>query len=238
MLRDYTDSEAVNALSSGAEILFVRLMMKADDYGKFHANPKLIRASLFPLKKAVSLKQISSWLDELSSGGLIFLYTNQEKHFLKIKNFGQRLRSMKSKYPDPEYIKPENENLRTTDSNSRTNVRNMQTSVDNCRPEEKRREENTEVEVETEEGGEIEKFAPPNVSEVEEYFKSKNFRKPNQAEKFHNHYRSNGWKVGRNQMKDWKASADNWIERDTDFSKKKLTPTSTPVMQNGNFGQL
>ena len=31
------------------------------------------------------------------------------------------------------------------------------------------------------------------------------------AERFWNYYESNGWKVGRNAMKDWKATARNWI---------------------------
>jgi hypothetical protein len=30
------------------------------------------------------------------------------------------------------------------------------------------------------------------------------------TEKFHAHYEANGWKVGRNQMKDWKAAVRKW----------------------------
>ncbi len=32
-----------------------------------------------------------------------------------------------------------------------------------------------------------------------------------EAEKFFNYYESNGWKVGKNPMKNWKASANTWI---------------------------
>ena len=31
-----------------------------------------------------------------------------------------------------------------------------------------------------------------------------------EAEKFFNFYESNGWKVGKNPMKDWKASVRSW----------------------------
>jgi hypothetical protein len=33
-------------------------------------------------------------------------------------------------------------------------------------------------------------------------------------EAFHDYYTSNGWKVGRNPMKDWKAAYKNWIKRE------------------------
>lgn len=36
---------------------------------------------------------------------------------------------------------------------------------------------------------------------------------PSEAQKFINYYDSNGWKVGRNSMKDWKAAVRNWISR-------------------------
>ena len=41
-----------------------------------------------------------------------------------------------------------------------------------------------------------------------------------QAERFWNHYESNGWKVGgRSAMKDWKAAARNWLMNVPTFSK-------------------
>ena len=35
--------------------------------------------------------------------------------------------------------------------------------------------------------------------------------RPDQAQEFMDYYDSNGWKVGRNPMKDWKASARKWV---------------------------
>lgn len=34
------------------------------------------------------------------------------------------------------------------------------------------------------------------------------------AQKFMDYYNANGWKVGRNPMKDWEATVRNWIRRD------------------------
>jgi len=37
------------------------------------------------------------------------------------------------------------------------------------------------------------------------------------AEEFWNFYESNGWKVGKNKMKNWKASATGWVGRASNF---------------------
>jgi hypothetical protein len=41
------------------------------------------------------------------------------------------------------------------------------------------------------------------------------------AESFFDYYSANGWKVGKNPMKDWKASLRNWIRKDGQFNKQR-----------------
>jgi len=102
MLRDWTDSEPVNQLDDGAEVLFVRLIMKADDYGRFTANPKLIRALCFPLRDGIRESDIARRIAECETAGLIATYSDNGKPLLQIVNFGQRMRNgMKAKYPPP-----------------------------------------------------------------------------------------------------------------------------------------
>lgn len=98
VLRDWTASEKIDKISFPAEALFIRLMMKADDYGSYHANPKLIKSFCFPLKN-IRETEISRWLYELESAGIIAFYDAENKHYLHIIDFGQRLRTMSSKYP-------------------------------------------------------------------------------------------------------------------------------------------
>jgi len=98
IIRDWTDSERIDTISFQAEVLLLRLMMKADDLGAYHANPKLINSFCFPLKN-IRETDISRWLQELVSSGLIALYDADNKSFLHIINFGQRLRTVKPKYP-------------------------------------------------------------------------------------------------------------------------------------------
>jgi hypothetical protein len=101
MLRDCTDSEKVNLLKAHAEVLFYRLMMRADDYGSFYANVKLIKSNCYPLRTdAVRDADIARWMDELQKAGLIVVYENAGKSYLRILNFGQRLRNKKKRFPD------------------------------------------------------------------------------------------------------------------------------------------
>lgn len=57
-------------------------------------------------------------------------------------------------------------------------------------------------------------FAKPTAAEVYAYARSRGASSFD-AEKFIDYYESNGWKVGRNPMKDWKAAVRNWIRNDS-----------------------
>jgi hypothetical protein len=41
-----------------------------------------------------------------------------------------------------------------------------------------------------------------------------------EAQKCYDHYTANGWKVGKNAMKDWKATARNWNRNKGKFGKE------------------
>jgi hypothetical protein len=74
ILRDWTQSETVDLLTDGAERFFVRLIMKADDFGCYYANPKLLKAALFPLKDFY-FDQLDKWKKECVNAGLVKSYT-------------------------------------------------------------------------------------------------------------------------------------------------------------------
>lgn len=87
--------------------------------------------------------------------------------------------------------------------------------VDNCPPD---IEKEIELELELEEDKEKDKekpkkasakrFTPPTLEEVKEYCFERNNNVD--AERFIDYYTANGWKVGKNSMKDWKASVRTW----------------------------
>jgi len=106
MLRDWTDSEAVNNLSANAEVLFIRLIMKVDDFGRFTADPKILRPLLFPMRLEQTREaDLQRQLQELEKAGLVRLYEHAGKRLMEIVKFDQRMRAKHSKYPGPEQAK-------------------------------------------------------------------------------------------------------------------------------------
>ncbi len=77
------------------------------------------------------------------------------------------------------------------------------------------------------------KFKTPSISEVRLYFAEKD-APPEEAEKFFNHYESNGWLVGgKSKMKNWQAAARNWMLNSKKFNVKSVIP-STPRNLSSN----
>ena len=73
------------------------------------------------------------------------------------------------------------------------------------------------------------RFSPPGLEEIEAYFAEKGGTAA-QAERFRDFYESNGWKVGKNPMKSWKAAASGWMSRDKESAKKASALRSKPFM--------
>lgn len=99
ILRDWTDSEAVESLPWQAEVFFTRLIMKVDDFGRFSANPKLLRSLLFPIRDGVRDADISRDLTACERAGLIAVYESEGKPYLQIVKFGNTPRAKTSKFP-------------------------------------------------------------------------------------------------------------------------------------------
>lgn len=43
------------------------------------------------------------------------------------------------------------------------------------------------------------------------------------AKSFYDYYTANGWRTGRNTIKDWRAAARNWMNRKLEFNKPAKT---------------
>ena len=63
------------------------------------------------------------------------------------------------------------------------------------------------------------RFTPPTLSEVQAYITEKGYHVD--AESFIDFYASKGWMVGKNKMKDWKASVRTWEKRNNGTDNKE-----------------
>ena len=88
-------SESIDQLDWFEEVFYYRLIVNVDDYGVFDARPKILKASLFPLRD-VKMSQIEK--------AMIHLYTVEGKPYLSLPSWAdhQRVRNSKHKYPTPD----------------------------------------------------------------------------------------------------------------------------------------
>lgn len=66
-------------------------------------------------------------------------------------------------------------------------------------------------------------FVPPTIEEINDFVIT--FGLSMDGQQFFDYYTANGWKVGKNAMKDWKAACRNWAARQRDYEgKRKVAP--------------
>lgn len=116
-------NELVDSLTWFEEVVFIRLIVTADDYGCMDGRPQLLKSVLFPLKDSVTTKSIESAIAKLVKVGLLRSYTANGKPYVFFPTWEkhQRLRNKRRKYPVP----PETDTCQSFDSQL----------TDECRPE-------------------------------------------------------------------------------------------------------
>lgn len=74
-------------------------------------------------------------------------------------------------------------------------------------------------------------FVKPTLEECIAYAQEKGYQW--NIERFFNYYESNGWRVGQNPMKNWKAAMRTWNTKEPQYSQPNLFPTTTSINNNG-----
>lgn len=121
--------------------------------------------------------------------------------------------------------------INNTNSINIVNGRAQKNQNQNCLPElvegsqsEKFHPESAQEKLREKKGIEPVEKIPPIFEDILPFFKEKN-NSEIEAQKFYNHFQSNGWLVGgKSKMKDWKAAARNWMLNANKFQPKSNTP--------------
>lgn len=79
------------------------------------------------------------------------------------------------------------------------------------------------------------RFIPPTLEELTEFCRERNSTV--NPERFMAYYESNGWKVGRNGMKNWQQSVISWECRDREEGKIAPTPTESVRIETDEQGR-
>lgn len=110
-----TTSKRWNRCDYFSQTFYMRLITLVDDYGRYEADPELLRSHAFPFGspngETVDLQTIVSGLQTLVHKELILTYEINGKGYLQLSRWQEHARS-KSKYPEP----PKADQLQTIDN--------------------------------------------------------------------------------------------------------------------------
>lgn len=80
---------------------YVRLLTLVDDFGRYEANPALLKSMAFPLRSDIRASDVTEMSRQLHEAGLAIRYTVAGKDYLQITNWTERARSEISRFPEP-----------------------------------------------------------------------------------------------------------------------------------------
>ena len=197
------DSDAFLEMPLSSQLLYFHLSMRADDEG-FINKPKTIMRMLGAKEDDMSVLILRKFIIPFDSGVVVI------KHW-RIHNYLQNDRLTATKYQE------EKQQLEL-DNNKAYRVKKDQ-CIQNTG------EVYTQVRLGKVSIGKDNKecipkrtqFVKPTKQDIEEYLKTITTDTPIDVDRFIDYYEANGWFVGKNKMKDWKATLRNW-------GRKKMTP--------------
>ena len=201
------DSDAFLDMPITAQLLYFHLSMRADDDG-FINKPKSIMRMIGAKDDDIKMLFSKKFVIPFDSGVVVI------KHW-KIHNYIRKDSYSETKYKDEK-------RLLTLDEN---NAYSLDVTNPSRVCDESVTDVSTQVRIGKDRLGKDRKdsigqqrFTPPSVEEVRAYCKER--RNGIDAQHFIDYYESNGWMVGRNKMKDWKAAVRTW-ERKNERNTKQ-----------------
>lgn len=200
-------SDKVAQLTDFEFRLWVGMITQADDAGRGDARPAILKGRIFALRERTAVKDIESALLALAAAGCVSLYKVSGKPYFQFPNWSahQRIRDCKPKYPGIE------------ERDDETICDNLPQSAASCG---ELPPESNPIRIQSKSNTNASKaaaptrarFVKPSVEEVAAYCREKGYGID--AMRFVDYYDSNGWKVGKNPMQDWRATVRSWARRD------------------------
>lgn len=189
-------SDDLDKLTPFEEVVFYRLLVRVDDYGRIDARPAFLKSMLFVTKQGVTEKNIKEAVSHMASIGLVRFYEVDGKSFLLFPKWSlhQRIRNSKEKYPAPRndddfIISPQ-----------------VAASCGELRLESESKSESKTKKREKKKGS---TFVPPSLSEIELECKEKKYAV--NPKNFYEYFEISGWIDSKGQpVKNWKQKLHTW----------------------------
>lgn len=213
-------SDSIDSLSWFEEVLFYRLIVNCDDFGRFDGRAAVIKNRLFPLKDDLTLGTVKAAIQKLVSAGLVITYESMGKPYLYLPTWAahQTARAKKSKYPAP-------------DSGNITPVTDVKSSENICKqmnanaPVFDIRESNSRFDI-RDAGSDVRppaRVSTPTFEQVMEVAKLRGC--PECAKPFFDYYASAGWRDSEGKpVYSWQQKLVLWQQREERRKKPQKPP--------------
>lgn len=210
------DSDAFLDMPMSAQALYFHLAMRADDDG-FINNPKKVQRMIGASDDDAKLLLMKKFLIAFDTGVVVI------KHW-RIHNYLRSDRYKPTNYQDERALLTVKDNGAYS-LNQDLGIPVGIPMVDQRLTQDRLGKDRIDKDsIGEDRKGDIKgktKFSPPTLEDVKSYCLER--RNHVDAERFHAYYTANGWKVGKNPMKDWKAAVRTW-ERDDKKGPAMKTP--------------
>lgn len=209
-------SSSFAELSDFAKIVFIGLISNADDEGKGESDSALLKSTLFPRDEKKRAADVKSALSEIARSTSTLFYSVEGKNYYvltKWKVYQKLDRPTPSKIPDPphEFTMGErgsytqNQILDEDSTKTRRELDEGSTLEENKNMNKNRKRENARA------------YDIPSVDEITTYCKERN--NAVDPQRFFDYYTANGWMIGKNHMRDWRAVVRRWETNGVDNNK-------------------
>lgn len=197
-------SDAFLDMPLSARCLYFTLGMLADDDG-FVNNPKSIMRQAGASTDDLNLLMAKRFILTFDSGVIVI------KHW-RIHNYIQKDRYKESKYMEEKATLMIDQKGAYTECIQDVSILDTQVRLGKDRGRLELGEDNEDSAAPP--PTRPKRFIPPTVEEVAEYC----FERMSKVDpqRFVDYYTSNGWMVGKNKMKDWKAAVRTWEQKEKD----------------------
>ena len=96
------DSDHIEAITDpDAEVMYYRLLVSVDDFGRADARPLMLKSLCFPIRVRATADKCMRWAQDLAKAGLLKLYEVDGKFYLQLTKWDNKPRAEHSKYPNP-----------------------------------------------------------------------------------------------------------------------------------------
>lgn len=212
------DSDAFLDMPLSTQALYFHLSMRADDEG-FIGNPKRIRAMIGASDDDMKLLILKRFILVFDSGVVVI------KHW-RIHNYINPDRFVPTTYCEEKSSLSFDEKKAYTEATEDAVLQNVLQNGDKMNTQvsigkvsiDQVSINNRESSVSDDTAPQSKRFVKPTVEEIVAYCEERHNNVD--AQRFYDFYESNGWLIGHNPMKDWRACVRRW-EKSSDAEKKQ-----------------